>query len=452
MSSSFPKSTIQLKIDSSSSSSKKTIESTAVENQVDFKYNIDDLVPAQNCAGGVRKDCVDFVKDISNVVESSPDTIGMNMEKLVYDIRQNIEQNPFRIKPTNYKSFEELCVAVRGYLSEWESFSDGFMDQVMRYARLMANPNQPFPIDFFNLSYEQYIYHMKWYKDNYYDPTNGKNFYSLKHRKDTVSAFLLSYGYNPRIWHYKLPHRPKRKHRHIPPPDIVHDIINFKFFPDDTNRTMLLQYIHAHNFWIGPRPPSELCLLTIDSFNWDEGYIDATEQKTHFSIRTIYPENAIMTGKTRKSFKNYVDFVRPKFESQYSKNSLYITTEGKPFTPRYLGGLLGKTGKMVYPLYQPYSARHWCATARLIKAWIERDPDPIDVVWHFMGHEDRSTTEGYINQARVLFKKYPYDWIKRTLKFPKILKEESALKSKQRQKTPVSSGKSGEVKSGPAEI
>ena len=150
--------------------------------------------------------------------------------------------------------------------------------------------------------------------------------------------------------------------------------------------------------------------------------------------------------------KNYVDIVRPKYESQHSKNALYITTEGKPFTPRYLDSLLSKTGKMVYPLYQPYTARHWCATARLIKAWIERDPDPIDVVWHFMGHEDRSTTEGYVNQARVLFKKYPYDWIKRTLKFPKKLKEESALKSKQRQKTPVSNGKSGEAKSGPAEI
>ena len=272
MSHPIKKSNIQLKFDPYPNININSHKSTAVENNVGIKYNKNDLVPAQNCAGGISKDCVKLIKDLSQtIVESSPNPIGMNMEKLSYDLRQKFEQNPFRIKPSDYQTFEELCVAVRGYLSEWESFSDGFLDQLMRYARLMTNPNQPFPIDFFFLSYEQYIYHMKWYKDNFYDSNNGKNFYSLKHRKDTVSAFPLAYGINPRLWHYKLPHRPKRKHRHIPPPDIVHDMINYKYFPDDPNRTMLLQYIHAHNFWIGPRPPSELCLLTLDSINWDEG-------------------------------------------------------------------------------------------------------------------------------------------------------------------------------------
>jgi hypothetical protein len=107
---------------------------------------------------------------------------------------------------------------------------------------------------------------------------------------------------------------------------------------------------------------------------------------------------------------------------------------------------------MAYSYYQPYVARHWCATARLIKCWLEREPDPIDAVMHFMGHEETKTTKSYVNQARVLFKKYPYDWIKRTLKFPKKLKEESAQKSKQVQKTFVSNGNPSRDESGPAEI
>jgi len=114
--------------------------------------------------------------------------------------------------------------------------------------------------------------------------------------------------------------------------------------------------------------------------------------------------------------------------------------------------LLGKTGRMVYPCYQPYVARHWCATARLIKCWLEKESDPLDYVMNFMGHEEQKTTTTYVNQARVLFRKFPYDWIKRTLKFPKQLKEESALKSKQGIKTFVSNGNPSRDESGPAEI
>lgn len=293
---------------------------------------------------------------------------------------------------------------------------------------------------------------MKWYKDNFYDLKSGNNYYGLKHRKDTVSCFLIAYGFNPKIWHYSLPHRPKRKDRRIPSPNIVHKIINYDFFPDKPDITKNLQYIHAHNFWLGPRPPSELCLLTLDNINWDEEFIDIIEKKIHYSVRTVYPEIAILKGRTRKSIKNYVDYIRPKFISQYSGNALYITETGRPFTTHYLGNLLGQTGRMVFPDFETYVARHWCATARLISSWINKDPDPIDAVMHFMGHDERSTTEGYVNQARVLFKKYPCDWIKCTLKWDKKSSEESTLKSKHGLITYVSNGNSPRSISGPAEI
>lgn len=365
-----------------------------------------------------------------------------DLVKLKYDLVNNYEQNPFRVNPSDYESFPELCASVRVYLNDWEDYSNGFLTHIMRYARLMSDCEKtPFPIDFFKLDYGQYMYHMKWYRDNFFNKISGRNWNGLKHRKDCVNAFLIAYGINPLSWRYKLPSCPKRKSRHITPPKIVHDIINYNFYPDNKEFTKLMQYIHAHNFWIGPRPPSELSLLKTDSFNFEEGYIDVIEQKIHYSVRTIYPENPIMIGKTRKSFKNYIDYVRPKFVSQHSGNALYIgVRDGKPIGPGYMGRLLGETGRMVYPLYSPYSARHWCATARLIKAWIEREPEPTRCVKEFLGHDAISSTEGYTEQARVLFKKYSFDWLKCTLKLPNKWKEESALKSKQSQKRWVSNG------------
>ena len=436
----------------------QTVGQAVIDKNVEIKYNKIDSHSAQigGAGGGSQEDnslTNIFYRGDEKKDQTTSTLMKGRMVKTKYETVDKHEQNPFCINPSNYNSFPELCIAVEGYLSDWESFTESYLSHVMRYARLMSDTKStPFPIDFFNLSYTQYIYHMKWYKENCYNNKTGENFYGLKHRKDAINAFRLAYGEKSENWHYKLPHAPKRKTRHIPPPDIVHKIITYNFFPKNQDRTNLYQYIHAHNFWIGPRPPSELCLMTIDDFNWDEGYIDAREQKIHCSMRTIYPEQAILTGKTRKSFKNYIDYVRPKFVSQYSGNALYINTEGKPFTPRHLGKELSQTGKMAYPLFKTYVARHWCATARLIKAWLNRDPDPIDLVMHFMGHEERKTTEGYVEQARVLFKKYPFDWIKRTLKFPKKWIEESALKSKQRPKTLVSHGNSPRKISGPAEI
>ena len=95
---------------------------------------------------------------------------------------------------------------------------------------------------------------------------------------------------------------------------------------------------------------------------------------------------------------------------------------------------LSKTGKMICNKYHPYTARHWCASARLIRSWLntKKYPDPLNYVQGFLGYDEQATTEGYICQARELFRKYPFDWINSTLKFDsKYIKEESALKSKQ---------------------
>ena len=143
----------------------------------------------------------------------------------------------------------------------------------------------------------------------------------------------------------------------------------------------------------------------------EEGYITVHEPKKYGSTRQVYLEESFLTGKTRMSLKNYVDHLRPKFESQYSKDYLFIVpATGKPYVRSYLHILLSKLGKQVYPEFQPYSMRHWAAVSMIIKGWLEKHPDPLRYTQRFLGHEERGTTEIYITQAEELFRQYPYNW------------------------------------------
>lgn len=106
----------------------------------------------------------------------------------------------------------------------------------------------------------------------------------------------------------------------------------------------------------------------------------------------------------------------------------------------------------MYPLFHPYMTREWCACAKLIQARLNGSTDPLGEAKDFLGHEEQKTTEGYTKFAGNMYRLYPYDWFKRTLKWSNFGLEESALKSKQGQKTYVSSGNPSRDKDGPAEI
>ncbi len=127
-------------------------------------------------------------------------------------------------------------------------------------------------------------------------------------------------------------------------------------------------------------------------------------------------------------------------------------TDGKPFTRRYLGKFQSYYGKKVYPLFHPYMTREWCATAKLIQCRLNGSRDPLGDVKDFLGHEEQKTTEGYVRFSGNMYRLYPYDWFKRTLKWFNFRPGESALKSKQGPKTPVSSGNPSRAEDGPAEI
>ena len=206
-------------------------------------------------------------------------------------------------------------------------------------------------------------------------------------------------------------------------------------------------------FMVGPRVPSEFLTMKLSDLHLEEGYITVHEPKKYGSTRQVYLEESFLTGKTRMSLKNYVDHLRPKFESQYSKDYLFIVpATGKPYVRSYLHILLSKLGKQVYPEFQPYSMRHWAAVSMIIKGWLEKHPDPLRYTQRFLGHEERGTTEIYITQAEEMFRRWSFNWRLHVLKHPAVRMEENMQKSKQSPKTSVSNGTTGERKHGPAEI
>ena len=314
------------------------------------------------------------------------------------------------VHPEEYDNLYDLLDAVKEHAKRWQRLSDSTIKHRLRYARFMAN-HPIFPINFFHLSYEQFIAHMR-----YREEIEKADHDALKHELQTIKMFLRAYGIDERTWFYKLPPKGKSKKRVIPLPSIVYKIINAKY-SKDSYENALYQYIFAHSFWIGWRVPSEIINMKIDDVDIDGGCIYITETKKHESVRQVYPDSVIIKGRTRKSFKNWIDHWRPKVENQYSGDALYLQPSGKPFTNDSLRLKLSEKGKQVWKFYQPYVSRHWNAVAMLIRTKLETGNFDVYTVRNWLGHEEISTTMEYIRYAEQFYRIAKYDWIKATLQF-----------------------------------
>ena len=409
-----------------------------------------DPIASGEVIGGANQNCKRKLKKLSqsNDEQLEPHKDVGDMVNLAYELKKNFECNPIVVNPEKYESLPELFNAVVDHARRWQRLENSTIEHRMRYARRMSK-HPIFPIDFFDLNYDQFIAYMQCREDY------GKaGHFALKHDLQTIHTFLNAYGIDPRGWYYRLPSNPAHKERLLPLPETVYDLINYKFSKDPYENA-LYQYLHAHNFWIGWRVPSEPCIMTVDNIDFDTCSIIITEQKKHHSTRQIFPEPAIITGQTRKSLKNWLKW-RDKVETSQSGNALYLQPSGKPFKVRHLGHKLSVTGRKVYPNYRPYDSRHWCAIGRLIKTKIETGRYDCYTVKNWLGHETIATTENYIQHAENYYRRAPYDWIKHTLKFNILnmnnIAGESVEKSKQRLKTYVSNGNSPREENGPEEI
>jgi len=205
---------------------------------------------------------------------------------------------------------------------------------------------------------------------------------------------------------------------------VQHNLVSDRTRSHQQNQTMsyetkLYQYLFFFGFLVGIRPPSEFIALKISDVYFEDNngaYLIVTEPKKHKSQRVVIPEKQIMTSKTHKSLKNYIDCWRPQVENQYSEDALFLRLNGKPFTDICLRNNLSKHGKKIWPYFRPYDMHHWCAVARLIRNKVESRYFDVYQVKNWLGHEKMGTTEDYIRYAEQYYREMPVDWITYTIR------------------------------------
>jgi site-specific recombinase XerC len=101
-----------------------------------------------------------------------------------------------------------------------------------------------------------------------------------------------------------------------------------------------------------------------------------------------------MSFPTRKSLSNWTNKWRPIAENENSDDALFLISQGKRFSVRYLGKKLRQHGEKILPGFYPYTMRHWCCTARMIE-W----NFAIDRVRRWADHKKLDQTMIYLHIA-----------------------------------------------------
>ena len=354
--------------------------------------------------------------------ETLPPIAGENdVEVGMQDVdinRYNRLETPIVLEPQT-ATFED--VALHALLRQ--RLSLGTINRNLRYARYMEK--HPCPIDFRNFNYENVIRHF-----DYREQIEKAGYGALKHEWQAIRMFIKAYGLDIHKWHYRPPKQAKYTIRPIPYPKQVHDMIHLNYSKDPYTNALIKTLI-THNHVIGWRPPSEPSVIKASDVDLDNASIKVTSPKLNNATRYL-DISEIATRNNIYSMKNWLKW-RSKVENQYSDDYLYLKPSGLPFKDKeHLRMFLNRKAynkiKTVFPEYYNYTSRHFCAIARLIRAKLETKHYDVFEVKEWMGHTKIETTMAYVKDAKFYFKKHPYDWIKRVLKFHDHGEEENTLK------------------------
>jgi len=348
----------------------------------------------------------------------------------------------------NASSFNRLEVPIK-LTPETSTFDDvaihalirqrlslGTINRRLRYARFMERYEpKDFAVNFKNPSAENFIRHL-----DYREQIEGAGHGALKHEYQAYRMFWEAWGKNPSDVPYKPPRNPKYTIIPIAFPEQIYNILHTKYSNDyyeDSN----IKHILAKNHIMGWRFPSEASILKLDDVDLDNNTILITSPKLNNATRLL-DISELENKRSAYNFRNYIDKIRPKFENQYSKDYLFIHPSGKPFEKpdqlrMYVNRKANKEIKSIFPRYYNYTSRHWCAVARLIRTKIETKHFDVYEVKEWMGHTKIQTTMTYLQHAKFYYKKMPFDWIKRVLKFHKKVGEQNTLKNPTRPKMGV---------------
>lgn len=339
------------------------------------------------------------------------------MQKVNLEIATRLK-TPLKINPED-ATLQDIELHARYY----QFLSTSTIEKNIRYAKFMMN--HPCPLDLYHLEIEDFLQHMFYRLYTEIPPASP---HSIRHELKAVQMIQRALG--QKVWQsrvdLKLPPIPRSHNRMIPFPDIVREFLHYPYSSNRYTRK-LYQYMFTVGFLIGPRIPSEICNLKTDDIVFNPNgtaHLTITEQKKRNSKRTIIIPKTLASHWRYKSLKNWLDNWRPKAETKLSKNYLFIQpNSGKPFTTRHLGYKLSSMGKKVWPTFQPYDMRHWCAIARLIEQKVTNNNWDKLPVKNWLGHENDNTTDNYIKHALQYYSVAPFSWIKHVLR-PQKKKEE----------------------------
>ena len=376
---------------------------------------------SQESVGGKDQEWKQILENISqkNVKHLKPKYRGAGMVKRTYDYKRhlNIERskNPYLLHPVEYETQEQLFDAMKHWwIFKYRKKETTITDR-LRYAKKMSK-HPIYPINWLEFNPIQIINYLE--HREYVDYNNIRGKHQIINEWKTVKTFARAFGIDPNLWGYTPPSPPKAKVKQIPLPPTVHKLLHSKY-SNNKYENALVTHILTHSFHLGWRP-SELIVQNVNDVYLNEGYLIITETKKNNQPRQIWPDKKVITGRQKKSLKNYIECWRPQVVNQHSKDYLYLQKNGNPFkTTQHLRKYLKNYIKGSYPEFHPYIWRHWCAIARLIRSKIETKHWDIWDVKEWMGHEKIDTTEDYVKFAKQYYRHSPYDWISAVLKYYK---------------------------------
>jgi len=377
----------------------KPIDENPIKDSNDLKST-----KSFDLGGGKTKSWKEIIDRLGQSVNQTT-PYGKAMGELEYVVKKIHRSDcPTTLNP---KDSTFLDVAVWSYFQR--RLSPSTIEKRLRYARFMET--HKVPVDFRNPSYENFKRHMDYREE---DEKTSPN--ALIHEWKAMRMFLEAYGIP--LWPYKPPYAPGTPQRMLPFPDIVRQFFSFDY-SENSYENALYQYLFYHSFMIGWRVPSEICEMTVNDVIIDSqgrGCIIITETKKHKDKRTILPEKHILSSKSHKSLKNWIDKWRPRVANQYSGDALYLWPSGKPVTVRKLGHKLSEHGKRIWPSFRPYDVRHWCAVSRLIETKLQTGRFEPYTVKNWLGHTDIKVTESYIHYAEQYYNQCQESWIHSALR------------------------------------
>ena len=393
----------------------------------------DTLLPQNNEVGGQQEKC-NFVSDVG-LISSNITKDFMSMEEILgLEKVKSRTDFPGILDPTN-ATFSDI--ALHGLIRQ--RLSKGTVTRNLRYLRYMETHEKP--VDLHNPTYQNWLNHIDYREQFEFDNCkDGKGIGAIRHEWQAMRMLLSAYGIS--IWPYKTPQQIDRI-MFVPILDTVYDVINADY-SKDWYKNIFAQYYLTFKFVIGWRPPSEPAFMKCSFIDLDKGtnLVKVVEPKRKFKERLIEPKEILLNTR-RKSLKNWIDHIRPKVVSQYSDDYLFIDEDGKPFWDddnlgdnlrMYVNRIIEPKVYDICPDYYPYCARHFCATARLIRTKLETGGFDIYSVNDFMGHEKLQTTKDYVKNTGLYVRQFNFDWIYRILKADSKISKENTEKSKELKK------------------